>query len=384
MNDIPFHRPHITEEEIESVADSLRAGWWTMGPKTLSFEKGFGAYVGARHAVALNSCTAALHLALKAIDLRPGDEVIVPTMTFTATSEVVCYCGAKPVIVDVDNQTLNIDLSAIERAISPRTRAIIPVHHAGQPCDMDEILALARKHRLYVIEDAAHSLPAWYKGKKIGCLGDITCFSFYATKTLATGEGGMVTTENDAWADHIRIMRLHGISKDAWKRYSGEGSWYYEVIEAGYKYNMTDIQAALGLVQLKKVEWMWSRRNEIAKAYTSGFAGCDLIEAPTIKPDRVTAWHLYVIRLKLEALKIDRGRFIEELNARGIRTSVHFIPLHRHPFYRETFGCRQDHYPSAEHAYSRIVSLPIYPSMSEADVQRVISNACEIATRHKR
>jgi len=355
-----------------------------MGPKTVAFEQRFGEYIGSKHAVAFNSCTAALHLALKAIGLKQGDEVIIPTMSFTATGEVVCYFGAKPVLVDVDWETLNIDITAVERAITSKTKAIIPVHFGGQPCDMDEIHALARKHKLYVIEDAAHSLPAWYKGKKVGGLGDITCFSFYATKTLATGEGGMATTENDAWADQMKIMRLHGISKDAWNRYSKEGSWYYEVVDAGYKYNMTDIEAALGLVQLKRVEWMWEQRKHIASAYTAGFAGCDLIETPAIKPDRVSAWHLYVIRLKLEAMKIDRGRFIDELSAQGIRTSVHFIPLNRHPFYRDTFDCRREQYTTAERAYERIVSLPIYPGMSESDIQRVISTSCEIATSNAR
>jgi dTDP-4-amino-4,6-dideoxygalactose transaminase len=384
MNEIPFHKPYITEDEIEGVVDSLRSGWWTMGPKTVQFENNFGQYVGSPHNVAFNSCTAALHLALKAIDLKAGDEVLIPDMTFTATGEVVCYFGARPVIVDVDRETLTLDVSQLEKAITKKTKAVIPVHFAGQPCDMDEILALAGRHKLAVIEDAAHALPAWYKGRKIGGIGDITCFSFYATKTLATGEGGMATTENDSWADRMRVMRLHGISKDAWNRYSSEGSWYYEVVDAGYKYNMTDVQAALGLAQLKKLEWMWEQRKNIAAAYTKGFADSGLIETPVVKSDRVSAWHLYVIRLRLEALTIDRNKFIDELKQQGVSTSVHFIPLHRHPFYRETFGYSGTQFPTSEHEFERILSLPIYPGMSDSDVGQVIDAVNRTALKHKR
>lgn len=382
--EIPFHKAYITDEEITEVVDSLKSGWLTMGPKTVRFEEEFADYLGTRHSIALNSCTAALHLALKAINLQPGDEVIIPTMTFTATGEVVCYFNAKPVLVDVDRDTHNIDVKEIEKAITPRTKAIIPVHYAGQPCNMDEIIQLAKEYKLNVIEDAAHSLPAWYKNIKIGTIGDITCFSFYATKTLATGEGGMVTTENDEWADKIRILRLHGISKDAWKRYSDEGSWYYEVIDAGYKYNMTDIQAALGLAQLKKVEWMWERRKEIAQKYTEAFKSRKEIIIPYIKPDRVSAWHLYVIKLNLEALSIDRTKFIEELKTRGIGTSVHFIPLHRHPFYRNTFGYEVKDFPNSEWIYERIISLPIYLGMTEDEVGYVIEGIIDICKKFRR
>jgi dTDP-4-amino-4,6-dideoxygalactose transaminase len=382
--EIPFHRPYITEDEINEVVDSLKSGWITMGPKTVKFEEEFKEYIGSKHSIAINSCTAGLHLALRAIDLRPADEVIIPTMTFTANGEVVCYFGAKPVLVDVERDTHNMDLSKIEKAINARTRAIIPVHYAGQPCDMDEIMEIARKHGLYVIEDAAHALPAWYKDRKIGTIGDITCFSFYATKTLATGEGGMVTTESDEWAERIRILRLHGISKDAWKRYSNEGSWYYEVIEAGYKYNMTDIQAALGISQLKKLEWMWGRRKQIADRYTEAFKDSDLIVPPYVKPARVSAWHLYVIKLNLEALNIDRAGFIEELNNRGIGTSVHFIPLHRHLFYRDAFGYEAVDFPQAEWIYERIISLPIYPGMTDDQVARVVEEVRGVADRFRR
>jgi dTDP-4-amino-4,6-dideoxygalactose transaminase len=397
---IPFHKPYITDDEINEVVDSLKSGWLTMGPKTIRFEEEFSAYIGSKHSIAVNSCTAALHLALKAINLRQGDEVIVPSMTFTATGEVVCYFNAKPVIVDVEKETHNIDVTAIEKAITSRTRAIIPVHFAGQPCDMEEIMQLSGRYKLNVIEDAAHSLPAWYRLKrsaagsrqserkkvlkKIGTIGDMTCFSFYATKTLATGEGGMVSTGRDEWAERIKILRLHGISKDAWKRYSGEGSWYYEVIDAGYKYNMTDIQAALGLAQLRKVEQMYEMRKKIAQKYSRAFKTFAAIEIPVVKPDRESAWHLYVIKLNPDALTIDRDRFIDELRKKGVSSSVHFIPLHRHPFYRNTFGCDAADFPVSEWLYERVVSLPVYPGMTAEDVDFVIESVSDVCRKFKR
>jgi dTDP-4-amino-4,6-dideoxygalactose transaminase len=381
---IPFHKPYITDDEINEVVDSLKSGWITMGPKTVKFEEEFGRHVGAKRSIAVNSCTAALHLAMRAIGLNPGDEVIIPTMTFTATGEVVCYFNAKPVIVDVDQDTCNIDVTAIGSALTSKTKAIIPVHFAGQPCDMDEIMQLARTHGLHVIEDAAHSLPAGYKDRKIGSIGDLTCFSFYATKTLATGEGGMVCTGDDEWAERIKILRLHGISKDAWKRYSGEGSWFYEVLEAGYKYNMTDIQAALGLAQLKKVEWMCQERQKIAEGYTAAFKDSKFILPPAVKSDRISAWHLYVIRLNLEAFSIDRAQFIEELKIRGIGTSVHFIPLHKHPFYKDAFGYNSRDFPVAERLYERIISLPIYPGMTDREVDFVIESVSDVCRKFKR
>lgn len=382
--EISFHKPYITEEEITEVVDSLKSGWLTMGPKTVRFEEEFSRYIGAKHSIAVNSCTAALHLALKAINLQKNDEVIIPTMTFTATGEVVCYFGAKPIIVDVDRDTHNISVSEIEKAITSKTKAIIPVHFAGQSCDMDGIMQLAKSHELKVIEDAAHSLPAWYKNTKVGTIGDMTCFSFYATKTLSTGEGGMVTTENDEWAEKIKILRLHGIAKDAWKRYSRNGSWYYEVVEAGYKYNMTDIQAGLGIAQLKKLEWMWERRRDIAERYTDAFMSSECITCPTVKPDRISAWHLYVIKLNPEALKIDRDGFIEELKQQGISTSVHFIPLHRHPFYRNSFSLDGKKFANADWIYERSISLPIYPGMTEEEITKVIETVSETAKRFRR
>ncbi len=370
--EIPFHKPCIGEDEISEVLDTLRSGWITMGPKTLRFEEEFSRYIGSPHAIAVNSGTAALHLALKAVGLKAGDEVIIPTTTFTATGEVVCYFNAKPVIVDVNRETHNIDIASIDKAITSKTKVIIPVHFGGQPCDMAEILEIARKHKLFVIEDAAHALPARYRGDRIGCISHLTCFSFYSTKPLAMGEGGIVTTKNGEWADRIRTLRLHGISKDAWKRYSKGGSWFYEVVEAGYKYNTTDLQAALGLAQLKKVGQLWNKRKSIAKRYTEIFSTQEGILPPVIRPDRETAWHLYVIKLNLEVLKLDRNTFIEKLREKGIQTSVHFIPLHRHPFYRDTFGVDAQDFPNAEWIFERSISLPIYPGMSDEEVNYVI------------
>jgi len=381
---IPFHKPYITEDEVREVADCLKSGWLTMGPKTIEFEERFREYIGSSHAISLNSGTAALHLALKAIDVKPGDEIILPTMTFTATGEVITYFGASPVLADVERETHNIDVNEIEKRITPRTRAIIPVHFAGQPCDMEEIMELARKYGVYVIEDAAHSLPAWYRGKKIGTVGDITCFSFYATKTLSTGEGGMATTDNEDWAQRIKRLRLHGISKDGWKRYSRDSSWFYEVVEGGYKYNITDIESALGLAQLRKLEWMWGVREKVAALYTEAFAPLEGVITPLVKPDRKTAWHLYPIKLNLEALRIDRARFIEELKARGIGTSVHFIPLHRHPFYRNCFGCTASDFPNAEWVYERVISLPIFPSMKQEEVCYVADVVADLCARWAR
>jgi perosamine synthetase len=369
---IPFHKPYITIDEITEVLDSLKSGWITMGPKTLEFESKFSEYLGAKNAVSMNSCTACLHLALNAIGIKESDEVIVPTVTFTATAEVVTYFKAKPVLVDVETDTFNIDTSLIESKITKKTKAIMPVHFAGQLCDMDEICDIARKYNLMVIEDAAHSMPASYKDRKVGTIGDISCFSFYATKSLTTGEGGMATTGNDDWADNMRVSRLHGISKDAWKRYTGEGSWYYEVESAGFKYNMTDIQAAMGLAQLRKIDWMWQKRTEIADCYTGAFSSRDDIAVPRVKVDRVSGWHLYVVKLNLDAISIGRNQFIEELKKRGVMTSVHFIPLHKHPYYMTAFNYDHRDFPAADSLYERIISLPIYPGMSNEDVGHVI------------
>jgi len=382
--EIPFHKPYITEDEIAEVLDSLRSGWLTMGPKTVRFEEQFRDYLGAQHAVSMNSCTAGLHLALMAAGVREGDEVILPAMTFTATAEVVTYLRATPVLADVDEDTCNLTVAAIEEKMTGKTRAVIPVHFAGQPCDMDEICALAAERKLTVIEDAAHAIPARYKGRMVGTIGDLTCFSFYATKSLTTGEGGMVTTARDEWAERMRILRLHGISKDAWKRYTSEGTWYYEVIEAGYKYNMTDIQAALGIAQLRKVDWMWQRRRQIAGIYTANFKAIPEVQAPVVKADRESAWHLYVVRLVPDTLTIDRNRFIEELKNAGTMASVHFIPLYRHPYYQNTFQYSPLGFKSSEKIYEQIISLPIYPGMSDEDAEQVSDSVAHVVKKFRR
>ncbi len=377
-SEIPFHRAALGEEEVQAVTEVIRSGWLTMGEKTFEFERAFAHYVGSRHAVAVSSCTAGLHLALDAIGLKPGEEVLVPTTTFTATAEVVAYFGARPVLVDIDPLTLNLDPDDAARRITARTKAIIPVHLAGQPCDMEEIHALARRYDLHVIEDAAHALPATYRGTRIGALSELTAFSFYATKTLTTGEGGMITTNYEPYGERMRIMRLHGIARDAWKRYSADGSWYYEVLDAGYKYNMTDIQAALGLVQLTKCDALCRARRRIAELYTTVFESIESLEVPAVYQDRESSWHLYILRLRLERLGIDRDRLINGLKQKGIGTSVHFIPLHLQPFYQRKYGYKPGDFPRAEAEYRRCVSLPIYPTMTQADVERVICAVTEV------
>jgi perosamine synthetase len=368
-----FHKPFISDDEINEMVDTLKSGWLSMGPKTIKFEEGFTSYIGCKKSVAVSSWTAAGHLALEAFGIKQGDEVIVPTMTFPATAEIVCYFGAKPVIVDVDEKTLNISLEAIEKAITPRTKAIIPVHYGGQPCDLDEINEIAKKYNLKVLEDAAHSLPATYKGKKIGTISDVTCFSFYATKTLSTGEGGMICTEDEEIAERCAIMRMHGINRNAWKRYSESGSWYYEVVAPGYKYNFTDLQASLGIPQLKKVDEMWDARKSIAKRYTEALKDLDLITLHTIKEDRESSWHLYPVRLNLEMLSKNRAQIIDEMKKNNVGVGVHFMPVHQHLYYTETFNLDDKDYPVASAAFPRLMSLPIYPGMTDKSVEKVIS-----------
>ena len=366
------------------MVETLESGWLTSGSKVKTFEEDFSRFIGCQYSVAVNSCTAALHLALEAVGIEEGDEVIVPTMTFTATAEVVVYFKAKPVLVDCRPNTLNIDPDLIERAITPKTKAIIPVHFGGQSCDMEAILRIARKHKLYVIEDAAHALPAKYHGKTIGTIGDITCFSFYATKTITTGEGGMATTQNPDWAARMRMMSLHGISQDAWKRYTKEGSWYYEVVRPGFKYNLTDIGAAIGIEQLKKCDAFGAARARIAATYDQEFSDLSEIETPVCESDLQHAWHLYVIQLNLDQLTIDRHQFIETLKEQGIGTSVHFIPLHLHRYYRDSFGSTPDDFPMATEIYQRIISLPIYPKMTESQIARVVEAVRNTVQRYRR
>lgn len=365
---VPFYRPDLGEAEIQAVVETLRSGWVTVGPRTQQFEQEFAQFIGSPHAVAVNSCTAALHLALDTLELQPGDEVITSTLTFTATAATIIHAGAQPVLVDVSPDTLNMDPADVARKISPRTRAIVPVHFAGHPAPMDELLDLARQAGAVVIEDAAHALPAAYKGRRIGTIGDFTAFSFYATKNLCTGEGGMVTTANGEWAERVRIRRLHGMSRDAWRRYSNEGSWRYDVLYPGFKYNMTDLAAALGLVQLRRLPDFHRRRQALAALYSEALRDVDELQLPQVRADVEHAWHLYVVRLRPERLRIHRDELIELLKAEGIGTQVHFIPLHCHSYYRNRFGLRSEEFPVASHASETILSLPFYTLMTDQDV----------------
>jgi dTDP-4-amino-4,6-dideoxygalactose transaminase len=380
---VPFHRAPVGEEEAQAVSEVIRSGWLTMGPKTFEFEKEFAKYVGAQHAIAVSTGTAALHLALEAAGVRSGDEVLLPTTTFTATAEAVTYVGARPMLVDVDPVTMNIDPEDAARRITQKTKAIIPVHLAGQPCDMNEIHSLARAHRLRIVEDAAHALPSEYRGKRVGQISEFTCFSFYATKTLTTGEGGMITTDNPKAAERMRLMRLHGIECDAWKRYRGDGSWFYEVLEAGFKYNLTDFQSAIGLVQLAKCNAMRQARESIAQRYSETFSSCEELVIPTVLPDRGTSWHLYILRLRIDRLNVDRSGFIEALHRRGVACSVHFIPLHLQSYYRSAYGYQPGDFPHAEREYHSCLSLPIYPGMTEIEINHVMSAVLNTAAESR-
>ncbi|SOY82776.1 Spore coat polysaccharide biosynthesis protein SpsC [Cupriavidus taiwanensis] len=374
---IPFALPHIGDEEIAAVTEALRSGWVTTGPKTKAFEQAFAEFLGpGLESIAVNSATAGLHLALEAMGIGPGDEVIAPTLTFTATTEVVRYLGADAVLVDVDPRTLNIDPAKIRAAITARTKAIMPVHYGGLACEMDEIFAIAREHGLKVIEDAAHALPTTYKGTKVGCLdSDATVFSFYANKTMTTGEGGMVVTRNADAAKRMKVMRLHGMNRDAFDRFvSKTPAWYYEVVAPGFKYNLTDIASALGLVQLTRLPQFLVRRQHLASRYAQELSDLPLI-LPADAPDGdVHSWHLYVIRLDDQALQRghDRDAVIQALSDHGIGTSVHYVPLHRHPYWRDRYQLDPAMFPVADKAYQTMLSIPLYTAMSDDDQTRVI------------
>ncbi len=381
---LPPLSPYLGEEEWKEVMDTLQSGWITMGPKTRRFEELFAEYVGSSHAIAVSSCTAGLHLALVAAGIGSGDEVITTPFTFCSTANVVVHQGALPVLADVRVDTFNVDPGEVRKKITPRTKAIIPVHLAGQPCEMDEIRSIAEEHELLVIEDAAHATGAKYKDRMIGTMSDVTVFSFYATKNLTTGEGGMITTEDGELAEKMRILRLHGISTDAWKRYSAQGSWYYEVLFPGYKYNMTDIQASLGIHQLARQEEFLEVRQRYADMYTDAFQDLPEIMTPVVKDYVRHAWHLYIIRLDLERLRINRGQFMEALRKENIGTSVHFIPLHLHPYYRERYGFKKGDFPVAESLYEGIVTLPLYPKMSVEDLEDVIEAVRQVVTESRK
>ena len=381
---IPFHRPSIGTEETDAVMRVLQSKWLTTGPVTLEFEREFAAYLGVKYALAVNSGTSALQLALDAIGLKTDDEVIVPTNTFTATGEVVTYFGARPVLCDSLAGGFNMDPADVRRKITSKTRALIPVHIAGQCCAMDELRAIADEHSLHIVEDAAHALPTTYRGKKVGTISELTAFSFYATKTLTTAEGGMLTSNDEGYIKRVSLMRLHGIGGDAWKRYSATGSWYYEVQDAGYKMNLCDILSALGRAQLKKVDQFWQERCQIRAKYDDAFRSMPELQLPPADAGDVHAWHLYILRIRPELLEVNRNQFIEELKKLGIGTSVHFIPLHLHPYYARTYGYHEKDFPHANDAFSRCLSLPIYPDMSEKEVQRVIASVEGVVQKNRK
>ncbi len=377
---LPFALPEIGEEEIAEVSNALRSGWVTTGPKTRQFEQAFTEYLGGGlECLAVNSATAGLHLALEALGIGPGDEVITTTLTFTATTEVVRYLGADAVLVDVDPVTLNIDVAQIRAAITPRTKAIMPVHYAGLACPMDEILALARLYGLKVVEDAAHALPTTWGGTLVGQLqSDITVFSFYANKTMTTGEGGMAVTRNPELAKRMKVMRLHGMNRDAFDRFTSKTpAWYYEVVAPGFKYNLTDIASAMGIHQLAKLPRFLLRRQYLAARYFEKLAALPLILPADAPAGDVHSWHLYVIRLSAEA-KVTRDQVIQGLSDRGIGTSVHYVPLHRHPYWRDRYRLTPEMFPQADAAYQTMLSIPLFTAMSDADQDRVIVALVEV------
>ncbi len=380
---LPFALPLLGEEEKREVLKVLDSGWITTGPRTFEFEKRLASYTGAAHAVALSSCTAALHVSLAALGVGEGDEVITSTMTFCSTANVIVHLRARPVLADVLPGTLNIDPDEIRRRMTPRTKAIVPVHYGGHPCRMDEITEIAAERGVPVVEDAAHALGAVYRGRNVGTMSAATCFSFYAIKNVTTAEGGAVVTGDPDLEARIRLYSLHGMSKDAWKRYTSAGSWYYEVMYPGFKYNLTDIQAALGLCQLDKLDGFMKRRDGIVSLYDREFAVVEEVGTLSVDSGVRHARHLYPILLNLDRLTIDRARFIEELRAENIGTTVNFVPVHMHPYYRDTFGLKREDFPVAARAYDRLISLPLYPRMTDGDAADVVEAVLKIA-RHFR
>ncbi len=378
---IPLAKPTIEENEIEEVVKVLRSGWLTTGPKVAEFEKNMQKYLGCKKAIGLSSCTGGLHIALAALGIKQGDEVIVPTYTFAATAHVVAWLGAKPVLVDVEKDTFNIDPKKIEEAITDKTKAIIPVHFAGHSCDMDKIMAIAEKHNLYIIEDAAHAIGTDYKGKKIGNFGNATAFSFYATKTITTAEGGMIVTNDEELGKKLKRYSYFGVDKDAFNRYADKANWYYEIIELGYKYNMDNIPGALGVEQLKKLESFIEKRRKLASLYTGLLKGVPGIIVPLEKEYTRHSYHLYPILLDIENINMTRAEFIDKLKEYKIGASVHFIPLHLHPYYQKTYDYKKGDFPTAEYLFDREVSLPLYPRLSEEDVRYVVQSIKEILSK---
>ena len=400
---VPFFRPHVGDDEINEVISTLRSGWLTTGPKVHAFEQGFANAVNAKFAVAVNSCTAALHLAVEALGLREGEAVLIPTMTFAATAEIILYKKAIPILVDCDPATGNMDLADAERKIGELKRrclphlrgrelkvvGMIPVHVGGYMMNVQEVKEFARLHNLWIIEDAAHAFPAAWRPNSNSswqfCGDDtavVTCYSFYANKTITTGEGGMAVTSSKAIADRIRLMSLHGLSHDAWGRFTGGGNWDYQIVQPGYKYNLTDIAAAIGCRQLSRAEEMRKQREAVAEFYLSSLAEVSEICLPVNDEDRIHSWHLFPIRLTLQDLDIDRNEFIEELKNSGVGCSVHWRPLHMHPLYRERLGWSENHFPAATQLWNEIISLPIFSSMTFEEMVHVVETVKDICATH--
>ncbi|WP_346938350.1 DegT/DnrJ/EryC1/StrS aminotransferase family protein [uncultured Clostridium sp.] len=379
---LPYAVPLIDDEDINEVVETLKSGWVAKGPRTIEFEKRFAEYTGAKYAIAMNSATAALHIALIAGGVKPGDEVITTPITFAATANTIIHVGATPVFVDVDPETFCIDANKIEEKITDKTSAIVPVHYTGHACDMDKIRTIAEKYNLFVSEDAAHAIDTYYKGDLIGKKGDCASFSFYATKNICTGEGGMLTTNREDIAEKARVMSTHGMSKAAWNRYGKGGSWRYDIEYPGHKYNMFDIQAALAKTQMNKLTAMQDRRKEIVKKYEEAFSKLDGIKLPPEAAYTTHSWHLYVVRLELDKLTIDRDKFIELMGEANIGTSVHFIPVHLMSYYRENYGYNEGDLPVAESYFDTILSLPLYPKMTDEDVQDVINAVTHIISNY--
>ncbi len=384
MTKVPFFRPDITDVEISAVSNALREGWLTTGEKARSFEDHFAEKVGSKRALALNSCTSALHLALKVLEVGPGDEVLVPAIGFASSAEVVVHLGAKPVFIDVAKEDHTVDPDVIVSAITPRTRSIIVVDFAGQPAKLNAILDIAHSHNIKVVEDAAHALPAKYHDSFVGSISDITCFSFYSTKTMTTAEGGMATTNSDEWAEGMRLMSLHGISKPAWLREKSKRPWHYDIKTLGWKCNMPDLAAALGLAQLSRLDAMTDQRRAIAKLYLQAFQEQDYFECLLERPECEHAWHLFVMKLRPGVLRIERDQFLQEMNEHGVSTSVHFIPLHMHTYYREKYGYQPEDCPVSLSVYQNSFSLPIYSAMTIEEAERVISVVMEIGQKYRR
>jgi perosamine synthetase len=388
---VPFFRPQITDKEVEEVVSTLRSGWLTSGPRVRRFEQEFAAAVGARYAVSINSCTAALHLAAEALGLRQGQAVLVPTMTFAATAEVIRYSGAVPILVDCDPVTTNLCLEDAERRMKQPVVGIIPVHVGGMMMDMDAVNRFAEKHGLWVVEDAAHAFPAaWRRAadhpwQKCGeNTSSVTCFSFYANKTITTGEGGMAVTDDVRIAERMRLMSLHGLSHDAWGRYSSESNWDYKIVAPGFKYNLTDIAAGIGIHQLARSEEMRLEREAIAQRYREALSDVEEIKLPPEDINRIQSWHLFPIRLQLRRLTVSRNIFMEKLKEFGVGCSMHWRPLHLHPYYRDQFGWRPEDFPVATAVWKQLISLPIFQGMRESEVEHVIDTVKSICILSRR